>query len=74
MPIKTDIVFLWLRREEECRARAAQMRVPEARKRLLSVAERYKEMAEHASRALLPEDAQQPRQRTREDAANGAGS
>ena len=31
-------------------------------------------VAEHASGALLPEDAQQPRQRTREDAANGAGS
>jgi hypothetical protein len=73
MPIKADIIVLWLRREEECRARAAQMRVPEARQRLLNVAERYKEMAEHASRALLPEDAPQPQPR-REDAANGAGS
>jgi hypothetical protein len=55
MPIKVDIIFLWLRRSQECRTQADQMKHPQARQRILAAAERYEMMAEEAAEKLSRE-------------------
>jgi hypothetical protein len=71
MPIKVDIIFLWLRRSQECRALAEQMKQPEARQKVLATAERYKSMAEQAADRLSRE--QQANKSVQRAKADGVG-
>ena len=71
MPIKVDIIFLWLHRSQECRALAEQMKQPEARQKVLATAERYKSMAEQAADRLSRE--QQANKSIQRAKADGVG-
>lgn len=61
MPIKADSILLWKRREQECRTLASRLTVPEARSRVLTIADGYREMAEQATQALAAESDEEAR-------------
>jgi hypothetical protein len=48
----------WRGRAEEARAQASEMRTPEARRTLLSIAENYDQLAEQAERIRKTDAAQ----------------